>query len=49
MHFTPNKIENSHELEKFEWKKPQKQNLTGSNEAYSPKDNTDAIKKKYTV
>jgi NADH dehydrogenase len=47
MHFTPNKIENSHELEKFEWQKPHKPNLTGSNEAYSPKDNTDAIKKKY--
>ena len=47
MHFTPNKIENSHELEKFEWQKPHKPNLTGSNEAYSPKGNTDAIKKKY--
>ena len=47
MHFTPNKIENSHELEKFEWQKPHKPNLTGSNEAYSPKKNTDAIKKKY--
>ena len=47
IHFTKNKIENLHELKKFEWQKPHKPNLTGSNEAYSPKDNTDAIKKKY--
>ena len=47
MHFTPNKIENIHELKKFEWQKQSKPNLTGSNDAYSPKDNTDAIKKKY--
>ena len=47
MHFTSNKIENSHELKKFEWQKPHKPNLTGSNEAYSPKGNTNAIKKKY--
>ena len=47
MHFTSNKIENSHELEKFKWQKPHKSNQTGSNEAYSPKGNTDAIKKKY--
>ena len=49
MHFTHNKIENSHELTKFEWQKPHKPNLTGSSEAYSPKKNTDAIKKKYNT
>ena len=49
MHFTPNKIENIHELKKFEWQKPHKPNLTGSNEAYSPKDNKNAIKKKYNI
>ena len=49
MHFTSNKIENVHELKKFEWQKPHKPNLTGSNEAYSPKKNTDAIKKKYNT
>ena len=49
MHFTPNKIENKHELEKFEWQKPHKPNLTGSNDAYSPKTNTDAVKKKYNT
>ena len=49
MHFTPNKIENSHELKKFEWQKPHKPNLTGSNQAYNPKNNKDAIKKKYKI
>ena len=47
MHHTSNKIEKLHELEKFEWQKPHQPNLTGSNKAYSPKGNTDAIKKKY--
>tara|TARA_B100001173_G_C15562657_1_gene368733 strand:- start:120 stop:479 length:360 start_codon:yes stop_codon:yes gene_type:complete len=47
MHFTPNKIENTNELKKFEWQKPHQPNLTGSNEAYSPKSNTEATKKKY--
>ena len=47
MHFTPNKIENTNELKKFDWQKPHQPNLTGSNEAYSPKGNTEATKKKY--
>ena len=47
MHFTSNKIENVHELKKFEWQKPHRPNLTGSNQAYNPKNNKDAIKKKY--
>ena len=49
MHFTPNKIENTHELNKFEWQKPHQPNRTGSNEAYSPKGNAKAIEKKYTT
>ena len=49
MHFTPNKIENTHELDKFKWQKPHKPNRTGSNEAYSPKGNTKATEKKYTT
>ena len=49
MHFTPNKIENIHELNKFEWQKPHKPNRTGSNEAYSPKGNAKATEKKYTT
>ena len=47
MHFTKNKIENIHELKKFDWQKPHKSNMTGSNKAYSPKGNTNALKKKY--
>ena len=49
MHFTPNKIENKHELEKFEWQKPHRPNLTGSKGAYNPKTNAEAIKKKYNT
>ena len=49
MHFTPNKIENNHELKKFDWQKPHKPNLTGSDQAYSPKENADATKKKYNT
>ena len=47
MHFTKNKIENIHDLKKFDWQKPHQSNMTGSNQAYSPKDNTNALKKKY--
>ena len=47
IHFTKNKIENLKELKKFEWQKPHKPHLTGSDQAYSPKENTDATKKKY--
>ena len=46
MHFTSNKIEKNHELKKFEWQKPHRPNHTGSNQAYNPKNNKDAIKKK---
>tara|TARA_B100000579_G_scaffold375553_1_gene340439 strand:- start:724 stop:1083 length:360 start_codon:yes stop_codon:yes gene_type:complete len=49
MHFTSNKIENNHELKKFDWQKPHRPNLTGSDQAYSPKKNTDATKKKYNT
>ena len=47
MHFTKNKIENIHDLKKFDWQKSHQSNMTGSNQAYSPKDNTNALKKKY--
>ena len=47
MHFTKNKIENIHEFKKFDWQKPHQSNMTGSNKAYSPKGNTNALKKKY--
>ena len=47
MHFTPNKIEKNHDLKKFEWQKPHQPNLTGTEKAYYPNKNKNAIKKKY--
>jgi len=47
MHFTPNKIEKKHDLEKYEWQKPHQSNLTGTESAYYPNKNKDAIQKKY--
>ncbi len=47
IHFTSNKIENKHNLEKFSWQKPHKPNLTGTEDAYSPNKKNE-IKKKYT-
>ena len=47
IHFTPNKIEKNHDLEKYEWQKPHQQNLTGTESAYYPNKNKDAIRKKY--
>ena len=47
MHFTPNKIEKKHILEKYEWQKPHQSNLTGTDKAYYPNKNKDGAKKKY--
>ena len=47
IHFTPNKIEKKHKLEKYEWQKPHQENLTGTESAYFPNKNKDATKKKY--
>ena len=48
IHFMPNKIENNHKLEKYDWQKPHKPNLTGTESAYYPNKNTkNATKKKY--
>ena len=47
MHFTPNKIEKNHELEKFNWQKPHQSNLTGTEKAYYPNKNKDVTSKKY--
>ena len=49
MHFTPNKIEKKHDLNKYNWQKPHKPNLTGTDEAYFPHKKKDAIKKKYKI
>ena len=47
MHFTPNKIENNHEPNKFKWQKPHRPNLTGTDKAYYPNNNKNGIHKKY--
>ena len=47
IHFTKNKIENVHELDMFDWQKPHQPNLTGTEKAYHPKKNNNAVKKKY--
>ena len=48
IHFMPNKIENKHKLEKYDWQKPHKPNATGTEAAYYPnKNKKDAIEKKY--
>ena len=48
MHFTNNKIENIHELNKYDWQKPHQSNQTGTKNAYHPNRNDSQIKKKYT-
>ena len=48
IHFTPNRIEKTHELKKYDWQKPHQHNLTGTKSAYYPnKNKNNATKKKY--
>ena len=47
IHFTHNKIEKNHELERYSWQKIHQENLTGTDKAFYPNKNKDAIKKKY--
>ena len=47
IHHTPNNLQNNQELTKYLWQKPHKPNLTGTDEAYYPNKEEDAIKKKY--
>ena len=47
MHFTPNKIEKTHDFKKYEWQKPHQPNLTGTEKAYYPYKEKDVSKKKY--
>ncbi|MDA9663460.1 NADH-ubiquinone oxidoreductase subunit NDUFA12 family protein [Candidatus Pelagibacter sp.] len=48
MHFTKNKVENLHDIEKYAWQKPHLSNQTGTSNSYHPnKDKKDAIVKKY--
>ena len=48
IHFTKNRIENNHDLEKYKWQKPHQSNQTGTDNAYHPNRNNEQIKKKYT-
>ena len=48
MHHTSNNIENLHELKKYKWQKVHLPNQTGSENAYHPKKNKNAVKKKYS-
>jgi|TARA_B100002051_G_scaffold243290_1_gene249060 NADH dehydrogenase len=47
IHFTPNKIEKNHNLEKYGWQKPHQSNLTGTESAYYPNKNKNVNEKKY--
>ena len=47
IHFTPNKIEKNHNLQKYDWQKPHQSNLTGTDKAYYPNKDKDGIEKKY--
>ena len=47
IHFTNNKIENSHELKKYDWQKPHLPNQTGTINSYHPNKNKNEIYKKY--
>ena len=42
-----NKIEKSHDLKKYKWQKPHQPNLTGTDSAYYPNKNKNAVEKKY--
>ena len=48
IHFTNNRIENTHDLEKYDWQKPHQSNQTGTDNAYHTNKNNAEIKKKYT-
>ena len=48
MHHTNNKIENLHDLKKHKWQKEHLPNQTGTENSYHPKQNKNALKKKYS-
>ena len=49
IHFTKNQIENINKLDKYHWQKEHQSNKTGTDRAYNPEKNKNAIKKKYTT
>ena len=48
IHFTNNRIENKHDLQKYNWQKPHQSNQTGTDKAHHPNRNNEQIRKKYT-
>jgi len=48
IHFINNKIENNHDIEKYDWQKPHQSNQTGTDNSHHPNRNNEQIKKKYT-
>tara|TARA_B100001121_G_scaffold291226_1_gene291757 strand:- start:365 stop:727 length:363 start_codon:yes stop_codon:yes gene_type:complete len=47
IHFIKNKIEYEKNLSKYDWQKPHKPNLTGTEKAYHPNKNNEKLEKKY--
>ena len=47
MHFTKNKIENFHELNKYAWQKSHQSNQTGTKNSYHPNKQNNEVNKKY--
>ena len=47
IHSIKNKIEENHDLKKYNWQIKHSSNLTGTEKAYNPQKNQDASKKKY--
>ena len=49
MHHINNKIENDHDLKKYDWQKDHLSNQTGSSHSYHPKKYNNAVKKNIKV
>ena len=49
IHSIKNKIEENHDLKKYNWQIKHSSNLTGTEKAYNPQKNQDAPKKKYNT
>ena len=47
IHFTKNKIEDNHNLEKYSWQKPHQSNQTGTKSSYHPNKDDNKVVKKY--
>ncbi len=47
MHHTKNKIENLHQLKRYDWQKEHLPNQTGTKKSYHPNKENNAIEKKY--